>query len=140
VAATAIAPTANAVATQVAPTAQAVATSGTLATSVAQSPAHVTSVSGAVQDTTVVIHNSGQSAANLTGWTLLIGAAFSVGLVDVVVGPGQTMTLHFGTGVGSATDTYLGLGSGIASSAFDPGTRIVLVAPGNQIASIYTIS
>jgi hypothetical protein len=140
VAATAIAPTANAVATQVAPTVQAVATSGAVATSVAQSPVQVTSVSGTGTDGTIAIHNSGQSAANLTGWTLLVGPSFSAGLVDVVVGPGQTITLHLGPGVDSATDTYLGLGSAIASSAFDAGTRIVLVGPANQIASVYTIS
>jgi hypothetical protein len=100
----------------------------------------VTSVSGTGQDITIAIHNSGRSAVNLTGWTLLIGPVFSVGLVDVVVAAGQNMTLHLGPGVDSATDTYLGLGSGVASSAFDPGTRVALVAPGNQVASVYTIS
>jgi hypothetical protein len=100
----------------------------------------VTNVSGTGQDATIAIHNGGQGPADLTGWTLLVGPSFSVGLIGVVIAPGGTMTLHFGPGVDSATDTYLGLGSGIASSAVDPGTRIVLVGPANQIASVYTIS
>ena len=140
VAATAMAPTANAVATQVAPTVQAMASSGAVATSVAQSPVQVTNVSVNAQDTTIAIHNNGQSAMNLAGWTLLVGPAFSVGLTDTVVAGGQTMTLHLGPGVDSVTDSYLGLGSAVATSALDPGSRVVLIAPSNQIASVYTIS
>jgi hypothetical protein len=140
VAATAMAPTANAVATQVAPTVQAVASSGAIATSIAQSPVQITNVSGSGQDTTITLHNASPSPVSLEGWTLLFGPAFSAGLSDIVVGGGQTMVVHFGPGVDSTTDTYLGLGSAIATSALDPGTRIALVSPGNQIASVYTVS
>jgi hypothetical protein len=141
-AATAVAPTAQAVAAEVAPTVQAAATQSiaSVATSIAQSPVQITGVAIAGQDTTVTLHNSSQAQMTLNNWTLLLGAAFYVGLTSVTVGAGQDMTLHFATGIDTPVDTYLGLGTSVVSVALDPGTRVVLVAPGNQIASLYTIS
>jgi hypothetical protein len=141
-AATALAPTAHAVAAQVAPTVQAAATQSvaSVATSIAQSPVQITAVAVAGQNTTVTLHNSSPTQMTLNNWTLLLGAAFYVGLTSITVGAGQDMTLHFATGIDTPMDTYLGLGTSVVSVALNPGTRVVLVAPGNQIASLYTIS
>jgi hypothetical protein len=130
------------VATQVAPTVQAAVTRSVaaLATSTAQSPVQITSVAVAGQDTTITLHNSAATQMALNNWTLLIGPAFYVGLTSVAVGAGQDMTLHFAAGVDTATDTYLGLGTSVVSASLDPGAHVMLVAPGNQIASVYTVS
>jgi hypothetical protein len=119
---TALAPTARAVAAQVAPTVQAAATQSIacVGTSIVQSPVQITGVTVAGQDTTVTLHNSSQAQMTLTNWTVLLGAAFYVGLTSVTVGAGQDMTLHFATGIDTPMDTYLGLGTSVVSVAFEP--------------------
>lgn len=140
--ATAVAPTVQAVATQVAPTVQAVATQavGAVATSVAQSPVQVTAVTVSPDDTTVVVKNNGSSSVNLRGWTLVMGPVFAVALPDIDLGAGQTRTLHFAPGITTPTDVYLFVGSNLATASLVPGTHVVLVAPRNDIASVYSIS
>jgi hypothetical protein len=141
-AATAVAPTAQAVATHVAPTVQAAATQAVAAvsTSVAASPVKVTNVKVDSSDTTVTLQNSGSSPMNLNGYTLVMGPNFSVTLGDIAMTAGQTRTLHFSQGTDTATDVFLGFGSNVASQSLAPGTRVVLVAPADTIASVYPMS
>jgi hypothetical protein len=141
-AATEVAPTAQAVATHVAPTVQAAATQavGAVGTSVATSPVRVSNVRVDPADTTVTVQNSGSSPMNLRGWTLLMGPNFSVTLGDIGIEAGQTRTLHFSQGTDTPSDVYLGFGSNMAGNSLTSGTRVVLVAPADTIASVYPIS
>jgi hypothetical protein len=100
----------------------------------------ITNVAVAGSDTTITLHNSAPTQMTLNNWTLLIGPAFFVGLTSVSVGAGQNMTLHFAAGVDTPTDTYLGVGTSVVSASLNPGAHVVLVAPGDQIASVYTVS
>jgi hypothetical protein len=137
--ATAVAPTAQAVATQVAPTVQAAATQAVSAvgTSVATSPVQITNVQVDQTDTRIMIHNSGSNSVSLRNWTLLIGPWVAMTLGDIKLDANQTRTLHLTAGEETATDVYLGLGSGIVSGTFEPGDRVVLVSSGADVASIY---
>jgi len=139
--ATAVAPTAQAVATHVAPTVQAAATaaSGAIATQVAASTVQVTGVNINSADTTVTIKNSGGSSENLRGWTLVMGPSLALSLSDVKVDAGQTVTVHLSPGTDTPTDVYVGMGSAVAAQTLSPGMRVVLVAPRDQIASVYTL-
>jgi hypothetical protein len=97
-------------------------------------------VSANAQDTTVTLHDSGPTTMNLNGWTLLIGPAFYIGLTGVSVGSGQNMTLAF-HGWGGHANRYISRNrSSVVTSALDPRARVVLVAPGNQAASLYSMS
>ena len=137
---TAAAPTAQAVATRVAPTVQAASTStvGALATSVALSPVQVGSVNVDSSDTTVLIYNSGPVSLKLDGYTLVMGP-YSMTLEEIELGAGQSVTLHFSDGITTQQDVYLGFGSNVLSNGLKPGMRVVLVAPGNEVASVYTL-
>jgi hypothetical protein len=141
-AATEVAPTAQAVATHVAPTVQAAATQavGAVGTSVATSPVRVNNVKVDSADTTVAVQNSGSSAMNLRGYTLLMGPNFSVMLGDIAIEPGQTRTIHLSQGTDTPNDVYLGFGSNVAAGNLTSGTRVVLVAPADTIASVFPIS
>jgi hypothetical protein len=140
--ATVLAPTAQAAATHVAPTVQAAATQAvtTVGTSVALSPVHVTSVSVSQDDTSVVIQNTGSGSMNLAGWTLVMGPNFSMVLGDITINAGQTRTLHLSQGTDTPSDVYLGFGSSAARGSLQPGSRVVLIAPPDQVASIYSIT
>jgi hypothetical protein len=139
--ATALAPTAQAVATLVAPTVAAAATTtvGAVATQVAQSTVQVTNVNIDSADTTVTVKNSGDRSENLRDWTLVMGPVFAVQLGDIDVPAGQSVKLHFAVGQTTPTDVYLGFGSNAASNNLKPGMRVVLVAPRDQIASVYAL-
>jgi hypothetical protein len=131
--------TAVALATQLAPTLQVLQqTVGPVATSVAQSTVHITGVSVASDDTTVVLQNSGSSPVSLQGWTLLLGANIPLTLPPIMLAPGQTRTLHTAAGTTTDSDVFLGVASvgGIAAT-FAPGQRAVLVGPNNQVASVF---
>jgi hypothetical protein len=139
--ATALAPTAQAVATHVAPTVVAAATStvGAFATQVAQSTMQVTNVTIDSADSSVTVKNSGDRSENLRDWTLVMGPVFAVQLGDIDVPAGQSVKLHFAVGASTPTDVYLGFGSNAVSNNLKPGMRVVLVAPRDQIASVYPL-
>jgi hypothetical protein len=140
--ATAGAPTAQAVATQVAPTVQAVATQmvASVGTAIAASPVHVSNVSVGTDDTSVAIQNTGAVPISLAGWTLVLGPQMSVVLNDVSIKAGQTRLVHFSQGTDNDTDVYMGFGASVAHSSLQPGARVVLIQPPNQIASMYSVS
>jgi hypothetical protein len=140
--ATAVAPTAQALATHVAPTVQAAATQIVTAagTSVAKSPIQVVGVSVGSTDTTVSFQNNGSSPVNLAGWTLVLGPDFSVVLNEMTVKAGQTRQLHFTQGTDTESDVYMGFGSAVAKASLQPGARVVLISPPDQIASVYSVS
>jgi hypothetical protein len=139
--ATAVAPTAQAVATHVAPTVAAAATVTTAAvgTQVAESTVKVTGVTVDSEDTRVVVENSGTRSENLRDWTLVMGPVFAVSLGNIDVPAGGSVTLHFSIGTSTPTDVYLGFGSNAAANNLNSGMRVVLVAPRDQIASVYTL-
>jgi hypothetical protein len=134
--------TAQAVATHVAPTLQAVQqTVGPIATMVAQSPVHITSVDVTGDDTMVVLQNVSGSQVNLNGWSLLLGPNIDLTLPPVMLAPGQSRTLHVSAGTTTDSDVYLNTPSpGGVSITFAPGQRAVLIAPDEQIASIFANS
>ena len=139
--ATAAAATAQAVATLVAPTVAAAATTtvGAVGTQVAQSTIQVTNVNIDSADTSVTVKNSGDRSENLRDWTLVMGPVFAVQLGDIEVPAGQSVKLHFAVGSTTPSDVYLGFGSNAASNNLKPGMRVVLVAPREQIASVYSL-
>jgi hypothetical protein len=126
----------------VAPTVQAAATQvvGSVGTSVAESPVHVINVAVSGTDTTVTIQNSGSSPMSLKGWTLVMGPDMSIVLGDINVNAGQARHLHFSEGTDNDSDVYIGFGSTAAHGSLQPGSRVVLIAPPNQIASVYPIT
>jgi hypothetical protein len=140
--ATAAAPTAQAIATQVAPTIQAVATQmvASVGTAIATSTVHVSNVSVTTADTSISIQNTGATPVNLAGWTLVLGPDMSVALSDITIKPGQTRLLHFSQGTDGENDVYMGFGSTMANASLKPGSRVVLIQPPNQIASVYAVS
>src|SRR5438876_5204964 len=140
--ATALAPTAQSVATRVAPTLQARVTqlASEVSTSVAVSPLHVINVTVSSDDAIVVIQNGGSAAMNLAGWTLMMGPDFSIVLGDINVNAGQTRALHFSLGTDNSSDVFIGFGSNAARLSLQPGSRVVLIAPPDQVASIYSIT
>jgi hypothetical protein len=131
--------TAQAVATRLAPTLQAVQqTVGPIATSVALSTVHITAVNVTADDTTIVVQNSGGSQVNLQGWTLLLGPNIPLTLPSIALAPGQTRTLHVAMGTDTDNDVFLNVQSvGAIATTFAPGQRAVLVAPNDQVASIF---
>jgi hypothetical protein len=140
--ATALAPTAQAVATRVAPTVESAATQvvAAVGTSVATSPVHVTNVNVGATDTIVTIQNGGSAPMSLAGWTLVVGPNLSVELSDITLKPGQTRQLHFSDGTDTDADVYLGFGNVAARASLQPGARVVLISPPDQIASVYSIT
>jgi hypothetical protein len=131
--------TAQAVATRLAPTLQVVQqTVGPIATSVAQSPVHITALNVTPDDSTVVVQNSGSSQVDLQGWTLLFGPNIPLTLPSITLAAGQTRTLHVTAGTDTESDVYLNVPSvGAIATTFAPGQRAVLVTPQDQIASIF---
>lgn len=140
--ATALAPRAQALATRVAPTVQAASTQvvSAVGTLVATSPVHVTNVKVGPTDTMVSIQNSGSAPMTLAGWTLVMGPDLSMVLSDITVKAGQTRQLHFSQGTDTDSDVYVGFGSAVARASLQPGARVVLISPADQIASVYPIS
>jgi len=131
--------TAVAIATRLAPTLQVIQqTVGPIATSVAQSPVHITALTVGDTDTTIVLQNSGSSQVTLDGWTLLLGANIPLSLPPITLAPGQTRTVHTAAGTNTDSDIYLNTASagGIATT-FAPGQRAVLVGPNNEVASVF---
>ena len=131
--------TAQAVATRLAPTLQVVQqTVGPIATSIAQSPIHITALNVTASDTTVVLQNSGSSPISLQGWTLLLGPNIPLTLPPIMFAAGQTRTLHMAAGTTTDSDVYLNVPSvGAIATTFAPGQRAVLVMPDDQIASVF---
>jgi competence protein ComEC len=131
--------TAQAIATRIAPTLQVVQqTVGPIATSIARSTVQITSVNVDATDITIGVHNSASAPASLEGWTLLLGPNIALTLPPISLAPGQTRTLHLGAGTDTESDVYLNTGSvGGVSITFSPGQRAVLVAPGDQVASVF---
>jgi hypothetical protein len=106
---------------------------------VATSTVHVTNVNVGETDTIVAIQNNGSSPMSLAGWTLVLGPNVSVELSDIALKPGQTRQLHFSNGADTDSDVYLGVGSTAVHSSLQPGARVVLISPPDQIASVYAI-
>jgi len=131
--------TAVALATELAPTLQVLEqTVGPVATSVAQSTVHMTGLNVTSADTTIVVQNSGSSAVNLEGWTLLLGPNIPLTLPSIQIAPGQSLTLHTAAGTNTASDVYLNIASnGSIATTFARGQRAVLVDPNKQIASVF---
>jgi hypothetical protein len=111
-----------------------------VSTSVAVSSLHVTNVTVGADDTTVAIPNGGSGSMNLGGWMLVMGPDFSMILGDITINAGHTRTLHFSQSTDTASDVFMGFGSNAAHLSLQPGTRVVLIVPPDQIASIYSIT
>jgi hypothetical protein len=129
--------TAQAVATRVAPTVQVIVqTLGPVATSVAASPVQITDVDIDPSNTTVAVRNSGSSAVNLEGWTLLMGPSIAITLRDIRLDPGQTRTLNLSSGTDTADNVFIDSSSGAVATTFSPGQRVALIGPNDQVMSI----
>jgi hypothetical protein len=136
-----VVPTAQALATQVAPSVHAAATETvqSVARSVSASPLQITGVAVDSRDTTVAIHNGAADVKSLLNYTLLMGSGYEIALGDIPIRPGGSVTLHLSDGTTTPTDAYLGGGSALAADALDAGEHVVLLAPENEVASIYGI-
>jgi Lamin Tail Domain len=126
--ATSVAPTAQAVQTQLAPTVQAVATSvaPAIATASRAKPVRVTNVNVQNQDTTITVQNVSSEAANLSNWTLHVGAASTQLPSGVDLQPGQSVTLHTASGTSSGANVFLGQSAQAIASEARPGAQVTL--------------
>ena len=141
-------PTAQAVATQAAPTVQAAATQAAptiaaaatqvapiSATVSASAPIHITAVQSSQTDSTVTLQNTSSSAVDLTGWQLQVGNA-SVALPSGMnVAPGETVTLHTGTGTSTPSNVYLGTSAQTLNANLKPGAQVVLQSPSGPMTA-----
>jgi hypothetical protein len=128
-------------ATRVAPTVVVIAQTATaVAVTVGSSPLQITDVRVSPDDTTITIQNMSASTVNVNGWTLLLGPNIQLELKPVDITAGTSRMFHVGPGTDTATDVYLGSSDAGVAMVFAPGQRAVLVAPGEQVASIYRTS
>jgi len=72
---------------------------------------------------------------DLTGWQLQVGTA-SVALPGGMnVTPGQTVTLHTGSGTSTSSDVYLGSSAQSISANLKPGAQVVLQSPSGPMTA-----
>ncbi len=87
-----------------------------------------------LNDEYVVLENTGSNAIDLSGWTVSdeVGAtyAFESG---VSLAPGDTLTLHTGTGTDSSSDVYWNRGSAVWNNGGD--TVFVSTDSGSRVTS-----
>ena len=138
----AAAPTAVAAATHVAPTVAAVATrvAPITGTVVAASPVQIVGVKADPADPAIRVQNSSSVVVDLSGFTLRVGDASMVLPQNVVVQPGETVTLHLITGANNTrTDIYLGQAATTVLTGIRAGARVALVNNQGQAVAQFTI-
>jgi hypothetical protein len=69
-----------------------------------------------------------------------VGANDTTVAIQIDINAAQTRMLHFSQGTDTASVVFMGFGSYAARLSLQQGTRVVLIAPPNQIASIYSIA
>jgi hypothetical protein len=130
--------TVTAAAPGVAATAVAAVSPG-VASPTALAPIVVAGVQPSATDSTITIRNQGNAAADLAGWQLRVGAATARLPSGARVEPGQTLTVHTGSGTTSGPDIYLGSDGAALLSAVQPGATIALMNQQNQVVSELTM-
>jgi competence protein ComEC len=135
------APTVSAAATQIAPTAQALANTAApfAATVTTSAPVRVTNVKVETTDSTVALQNVGNQAVDLSNWSLQVGTVHTQLPAGLNVPPGQTVTVHTGSGTSSPTDVYLGTDAQAIASQLRPGVQIVLANPSGSPVSSFVV-
>jgi hypothetical protein len=141
-AATQMVPTVSAAATQLAPTVQAAATPviGTAvpaaATAAAASPIQIVGTQLDPLDPKLQVRNTGTTAIDISGWGIQVGTANILLPPNVMIAPGDTLTLHLSAGTSAGNDVYLGQPVTTLVSSLQPGARVSLVD--NQGRSVTT--
>jgi competence protein ComEC len=90
-------------------------------------------------DSTLTVRNSGTTIADLAGWELRVGSERATLPSSATVLPGQSLTIHTGTGTDTATDVYLGTRASTLASGFRAGAQVVLVDPVGRPLVQFTI-
>jgi hypothetical protein len=131
---TAAAPTAAAILTQVAGTMPAV-----LSTRIAASPVEITGVKLSPTDTTVTIRNTSGAFPDLNGW-LVVGPRLAFPLPrNLMILPGTSLNVHFGPGIDTSTDVYLGTGAQQMAQHLATGDPMGLMNERAELESIYIV-
>ena len=136
-AATRVAPTLVAGATAVAPTVTAAQTAApTIAaaagTAAAQLPLQITCFQLAPMPQ-MTVRNTGTAAVDMSGWAVRSGTASVSMPANARIAAGQTATVHFMPGTGTANDIYLGADVTPLIAALRPGATIELVNGQGQV-------
>jgi competence protein ComEC len=85
-----------------------------------------------LNDEYVVLKNSGDDSLDLAGWKIRDAAGQTYTVPNgVTVAPGETITLHTGSGTDTATDLYWGSGTPIWNNAGD--TLTVTNSAGEEV-------
>ncbi|WP_266074774.1 lamin tail domain-containing protein [Haladaptatus caseinilyticus] len=72
-----------------------------------------------LNDEFVVFENTGSNTVSLSGWTISDAAGNAYSFSDVSLAPGETVTLHTGSGTDSSSDLYWNRGSAVWNNAGD---------------------
>lgn len=75
-----------------------------------------------LNEETVTLHNGGETAVDLSGWTVADEAGHEYTFGDVTLDPGASVTLHTGSGTDTATDVYWGRSSAVWNNDGDTVT------------------
>lgn len=125
-----VAPAATQVAGAASPAAtQAAAASPAAATAAAASPVRISGVQVSSADSTIAVQNAGSAAVDLGGWRLRVAGATATLPANARVGPGESLTIHTGSGTSSGRDVYLGQEGASLVGALQPGATVALVDP-----------
>jgi hypothetical protein len=87
----------------------------------------------------VSLQNTSGSTVDLGGWVLQVGTASAQLPAGLAIQPGQSITLHSGTGTNTATDVYLGAQASALAQQAKPGARVVLQNPSGAPTTAFTI-
>ncbi len=89
----------------------------------------ITGVTVGPSDSTLTLRNTGTTIIDLAGWELRIGPERATLPSGATVPPGQSLTIHTGSGTDTATDLYLGTRAASLANGFRSGAQVALVDP-----------
>jgi hypothetical protein len=78
-------------------------------------------------DSTITVQNSGTAAVDLSGWRLRAGTSTAALPANTRVAPGESLTVHTGSGTSSGQDVYLGQEGAALASGLQPGATVALL-------------
>jgi hypothetical protein len=108
-------------------------------TATAASPVRISGVQVSPADTTITLQNSGNAAADLSGWKLRVGSTTATLPANTRAGPGETITLHTASGTSSGRDVYLGQDAAALLVGLQPGANIALLDAQDRTVTEFTI-
>jgi hypothetical protein len=90
-------------------------------------------------DPQLMLRNSGSSMMDLAGWKLRVGSSTASLPSSAQVSPGDTVTIHFGTGTSSGKDWFLGSDAASLMPGLRPGARVQLENPQGNVITDFSL-